>query len=257
MIQRLFLKSLFLICILCLTITASATALSWQTLAPGLQYSKYTPPSNSWFSGSIHIFRFNLRRYKLALLMAQDYKRQNAPVEYFAEHSAALVAVNGGFFSPSFKPLGLRVQNGKTRTRLRQISWWGVFYTRGQHAYVVAQRSFRYRRGITFAVQSGPRLLVNGRIPPLKNGKANRTALGVTRNGSVVFVVTKNLPMTTTELAQFMRKSTAQGGLNCINALNMDGGPSSQLYSHIGDFVLSIPNFNAVTDAVVVLPRNS
>jgi exopolysaccharide biosynthesis protein len=46
-----------------------------------------------------------------------------------------------------------------------------------------------------------------------------------------------------------------EGGLGCMNALNLDGGSSTQLYAKTQDFSLSIPSFSAVTDAVVVVPK--
>jgi exopolysaccharide biosynthesis protein len=52
-----------------------------------------------------------------------------------------------------------------------------------------------------------------------------------------------------------MAKPETQGGLACLSALNLDGGSSSQLYASMDDFVIDIPGFSRVADAIVVRPR--
>jgi uncharacterized protein YigE (DUF2233 family) len=107
-------------------------------------------------------------------------------------------------------------------------------------------------------VQSGPRLLVDGQIPKqLRPGVANRSALGIRRNGQVVILATQNISLSTLELAQIMQRSEPENGLACWQALNLDGGSSTQLYAKVNDFMLSIPSFMPVADVVVVMPRLS
>ena len=43
--------------------------------------------------------------------------------------------------------------------------------------------------------------------------------------------------------------------LGATDALNLDGGPSSQLYFHAGKTELDLPGAYAVPSALVVLPR--
>ncbi len=56
------------------------------------------------------------------------------------------------------------------------------------------------------------------------------------------------MPLSTTELAQVMKAAP----LNCENALNLDGGSSSQLRAQIGSFQLDVHGFSNVSDAVIV-----
>lgn len=226
----------------------------WETIAPGMEYTKIVGQENNWL-GSLHAFRFNLSDYQLGLIFAKDYERRHATVEYLAKQTNALIATNGGFFSPELKPLGLRIQNGVKRNELKGTSWWGIFYTIDSKAYISSQRQFQGRDNIDFAVQGGPRLIINGQIPSLKSGKADRTAIGITRDGRVILVVTDNFEMDTFELAAMMSASEKNGGLECINAINLDGGHSSQLYAAINDFFLQVTNLSAVTDAIIVKRR--
>lgn len=223
----------------------------WRELSPGLEYqdlsaSLLTPWSH------IHAFRISLQDNQLSLISASDMDRPHASVDDFSRFSKALLAINGGFFDNQYKPLGLRVNNHKQKSAIKQISWWGVFYTRNKKAYITPANQFNFNRSINFAIQSGPRLLVNNRIPPLKAGRAERSALGITHDGRIIILVTDNMPLSTTELAQLMKAKP----LDCENALNLDGGSSSQLKAKINAFQIDVHGFSNVSDAVLVKQRN-
>lgn len=240
------LKCLCLLFFLSRSIAASV----WQPLAPGLDYQDFTSSAfTSWFH--IHVFRINLQYYKFKLLMASDLNTHLASAEEFRAGSDAILAVNGGFFDNAYRPLGLRAQNGHIEIPLKPISWWGVFYIRNQKAYIRPPKNFRMQNNIEMAVQSGPRLLVRGKIPSLKPGRARRTALGIGRDGSVYIVVTGNAAITTTELAEFMMAAP----LDCTDALNLDGGSSSQLHALLDDFQLNVRGYTGVSDALVLKAR--
>lgn len=222
----------------------------WRELSPGLEYQDLNPSLLTPWS-HIHAFRINLQNNQLSLVSASDLDRPHASVDEFARFSEALLAINGGFFDAQYKPLGLRVYNHKQKTALKRISWWGIFYTKNKKAYITTANQFDPSRSINFAIQSGPRLLVNNRIPPLKPGRAERSALGITHDGRIIILVTDNMPLSTTELAQLMKAKP----LDCENALNLDGGSSSQLRAKINDFQLDVHGFSNVSDAVIVKPH--
>lgn len=241
--------TLILTCLLPLSLAHAAT--EWQTLEPGLEYSKISPGGmNPW--GRVHAFRIDPNRYRLSLSLAKDHNLQAASVKQLARLDKALIAINGGFFSPELKPLGLRVKNGVVRQRLKPISWWGVLYGHYGRFQIASQRSFRLQKSVEFALQSGPRLIINGAIPRLKGGMAERTAVGITRNQQVIIVVTDEAQMTTTSLAELMLKPEEVNGLACFNALNLDGGHSSQIYAKVKGFTLDVSGFSNVTDALII-----
>ncbi len=251
--QRLKIISLFVA--LLLPVTSSA-ATQWRMLAPGLAYTKLRVSAvNPW--AQIHAFLIDVKHYQLAIAFATEQRRLTTTVRHLVKANQALLAVNGGFFTPELKPIGLRIQNGKVKHRLKNTSWWGVFYSTGSRSRIVAQRSYRFNRHINFSVQGGPRLIINGIIPRLKTGYAERTAIGITRGHQIVLLATEHAPLTTTQLAEIMRRSFTEGGLNCVQALNLDGGRSTQLYAKINDLELYIPGFSAITDAILVFPRRA
>jgi len=241
--------------LLFVTDVATAAPTHWRSLARGFEYAQLRFPEFSG-EGRLHAFRIDLHRYHMRLAFAKDIKK--AQLGKNVVHKLALaykapLAVNGGFFAPRMQPLGLRISEGELWSPMKRVKWWSVFFIRKGHAHIQHYRAFRLRKDIQFAVQAGPRLIVGGHIPKLKPGFDQRTALGITRKGRVILLVTEELELSTTQLARIMRRSTAQGGLGCIDALNLDGGSSTQLYVSAGSFKLEIPGF-MVADAVLVLP---
>lgn len=224
----------------------------WQKLASGIEYQDLeggilTPWSH------IYVFRIDLSTNKLVSVTAKHLGMKNASADQFAQYSQGLISVNGGFFDHEFKPLGLRVNNKKLESPLKPISWWGIFYVKNNKPYISNVKHFYYSNQIDFAIQSGPRLLIKGKIPPLKQGIADRSALGITADGKVIILVSTNAAMTTDELAHLLKAPP----LRCTDAINLDGGSSSQLYAHINNFQLNIHGFSNVSDAVVVKPKKS
>ena len=222
----------------------------WTPLAKGLDYMSIQPKRfNPW--SQLHVFKINLKNYSLSLAMANEYSQKTSAVNQLAHLSNALIAINGGFFNPEYEPLGLRIKNGKILNPKKNISWWGIFYVKNNQPYLVAPNQFYPKQSITFAIQGGPRLLINGRVPKLKQGIAERSAIGISKNDDVIIAVTERLPLSTTELANYLKQ------LQCDYALNLDGGSSSQLYANIGDFKLRVSGFSTITDAVIVNQRKN
>jgi len=241
--RRLF----FLIFFAGLFLSFKVLSAGWQRLDSGIEYQDLagrllTPWSH------IHVFRIDLTKTKLSIVSARRLSQRNASADQFGEHSGALISINGGFFDRKFNPLGLRINDYKEENPIKSISWWGIFYVKNQRPHISSQNKFHYDPAISFAMQSGPRLLINGKIPSLKAGDAERSALGITDKGKVIILVTSNAPMSTHRLARLMKSPP----LSCNDALNLDGGSSSQLYAHIGNFLLNVHSFSNVSDAIVV-----
>jgi uncharacterized protein YigE (DUF2233 family) len=224
----------------------------WHPLAPGIDYkdiikTHFTPWSH------IHVFRIDLKHNTLSLITAKDMNRDFASVNDYGQFSHALIAINGGFFDKNYHPLGLRIRHHKQLSPLKLISWWGIFYIQQGQAYLSRANDFKEPPRLDFAIQSGPRLLINGHIPSLREGLDERSALGITREGQVIVLVTEHAAMTTTELAQLMKAPP----LNCMNALNLDGGSSSQLYAKIKNFQLNVHGFSNVSDSIIIIPSKN
>ncbi len=224
----------------------ATTVTQWQHLAPGLDYTALDLET-----GKLHAFKIDLKENRLALLSPSEPSN----IKDMVTNAHALLAVNGGFFTPNGKPLGLRINDGKVLSPLKPISWWGIFYLRNDTPALSSFNAFKLTNDIDFAIQAGPRLLVNNTTPHLKDGVDNRTAIGYNQNNDILIVVSEGAQLTTPQLAEILRRPEKNGGLGCVYALNLDGGSSSQAYAEVGNFVLDIPSFRAVADGLAVYTR--
>lgn len=245
-------KPVLIILMVLLLLNYALAGTSWRILTPGVEYQDLKRRSITPWSHA-HVFKINLTLNELSLVMARDLDLKYASADEYARHTNSLITINGGFFDQNFQSLGLRINKKQQQSPFKRISWWGVFYIKGNKAYISSVRQFNRDNQIDFAIQSGPRLLINGQIPIMNAKRAERTALGITKEGNIIIIVTENAPMSTTELAQLMKAPP----LNCLNALNLDGGSSSQLYAKINSFRLSVHGFSNVSDAVIVKAKPS
>ncbi len=228
-----------------------ALARAWQKVAPGLVYQDLIAnPLTPW--AHIHAFQIDLKQYRLDLITAKDLSKEQASITELARKSRALIAINGGFFDNKFRPLGLRINQQQEHNPIRRISWWGVFMIKNNTPSIVRSHEYQHNDQIQFAVQSGPRLIINGYIPHLRPGIAERSALGIDRHNKLIVLVTDKAMITTTELAQLMKAAP----LNCVNALNLDGGSSSQLIARLPSFRLNVHGYSNLSDAIVIKSKN-
>ena len=230
-----------------MTPCCSHAAGNWQELSSGIEYQDLAGGILAPWS-HLYAFRIDLEKNKLELVSANSLALKNASADQFGEHSQALLSINGGFFDHQFNPLGLRINNKKLENPIKRISWWGIFYIKNNKAHISSLNRFKQDDDIEFAMQSGPRLLIKRKIPSLKPGDADRSALGITADGKVIILVSTNATMSTNKLAHLLKKSP----LSCTDAINLDGGSSSQLYAHIGSFLLNVHSFSNVSDAIIV-----
>ena len=216
--------------------TSTANSSSWRELSPGLEYRL--------LQRKIHVFRIAPKKHQLQIALAPKDKVSN--VIRFAQQNQALIAINGGFFTPKLRPLGLRIQNGNQLNPIQATNWFGIFYLQNDNPHIVAKSEFRNNKNIQMAIQCGPRLIIDGKIPKLKAGFDNRTVLAIDKQNRVIIAVTENQPISTTSMARILLK------LDAVQALNLDGGNSTQLYAKIGDFKRQVTGLSGITDAVLV-----
>ncbi len=222
-----------------LAISSFAHAAEWQQPIAGLHYAKLRVerPDQDIF---LEVFRVDLHKLVLKPLWSTTRKT----VQQFAEEQGALLVINANFFDGQFHPLGLVQARGQTLNPFKKISWWSIFCLKDQKASIIHSSQAQDLVCDT-AIQAGPRLVVHGNVPKLKQEYSYRTALGINRNQEVLLVVSRGF-ISTAELAQIFAKPEAEGGLDCPNALNLDGGTSSQIYANAGGLRVSFGGFTGV-----------
>ncbi len=151
--------------------------------------------------------------------------------QFVEEQGKQLVfAMNGGMYTPLFKPVGLYIDRGKEIQPINlkngdnNFCWKpnGVFaIDNGGKAQVTVSEKFS-PSNIRFATQSGPMILINGKMHDGFDKSTStyiRNAVGVKSNGDVFFCISLKA-VTFQQLAEFMLKN------NCLNALYFDGSVS-------------------------------
>lgn len=168
-------------------------------------------------------------------------------VAAWRQREAAVMAVNGGFFDENGTSLGLRISRGNRVSPLRGTRG-GIFYVREHQAHIVAPADFKPHSDIQEAVQCGPRLVVKSQIMQLKPQWARRTGIGIQRDGRVIVAVSDG----EISFQGWAALWSSPTGLNCPNALNLDGGSSTQMALKTRATNLDISGGRTVPDAVVV-----
>jgi prepilin-type processing-associated H-X9-DG protein len=143
-------------------------------------------------------------------------------------------AMNAGMFEEDLSPVGLYVEDSKRAQRADtrdgdsnfHMKPNGVFWIGDKVAGVVeTSRYLANPPPARFATQSGPMLVIDGRIHPriLPTGSSEKLRNGVcVRDGINVIFAISDHEVTFHAFARFFKD-----GLNCANALFLDGSVSS------------------------------
>jgi len=139
-------------------------------------------------------------------------------------------AANGGMFMKDYSPLGLYIENGVTIQKTnRKQEGYGNFYLQPNGVFslnddyepqIVATNQFEKNHTLKFATQSGPMLVIDGKIHPKFNEPSKnvhiRNGVGLLPDGRLLFAMSKKR-INFYRLAQFFKDH------GCQNALYLDG----------------------------------
>ena len=218
-------------------------ASSWQTIAPGVEMRRL-----KWSDGHerVDVIAFRAAPERIRVITGAPQSAAQ-----WRQSQSAIVAVNGGFFDVNERSLGARVADGVQKSPVHGTRW-GVFRIKDKQAAIVATTEFAaaLKRGVQYqqAVQCGPILVKDDVIPTLKEQWAQRTGLGVQRDGQVIVAIADG-PVSLPSWARCWREKTALG---CPNALNLDGGSSTQLSLRAPKHELEISSSRTVPDAILI-----
>lgn len=223
-------------------------ATDWKDLAKGLDYQQLTVSTEN-STVIFDVLKINPKYFSVKPIASDSI----ASVKSMAKKSGALAVINANFFDTQGKSLGLVKINSKILNPKKDISWWGILCLNAKSSKIVKGSEYN-KDACEQAIQTGPRLVVGGTIPPLKENLSRKTAVGLNSKGEIIFVTTHNqIPIQT--LAEIFKKPETENGLNCPDALNLDGGSSTQIFVHVGDFVLDVPSYMRVPVGLGVFPK--
>ena len=145
-----------------------------------------------------------------------------------------LIGMNAGMYDPDLKPVGLYVEHGRQVKAANTADGFGnfhlkpngIFYLAGGKAGVLETQAFlRSRIRPEFATQSGPMLVIDGKLHPRFGDYAKsmkiRNGVGIGPGGLVLLVISQDA-VTFPQFASLFRDA-----LRCRNALYLDGSVSS------------------------------
>ncbi|MDB5557480.1 MAG: hypothetical protein JWQ36_414 [Enterovirga sp.] len=152
-----------------------------------------------------------------------------------------LAAMNAGMYDPALAPVGLYVENGRELKPVNtaggegnfHLKPNGIFFVEKGRAGVLDTETYRRRRPkADFATQSGPMLVIGGRIHPKISedgpSKKLRNGVGVRDPHTAIFAISDG-PVSFGAFARLFRDA-----LGCRDALFLDGSVSSLYSSELG-----------------------
>lgn len=143
-------------------------------------------------------------------------------------------ATNGGMYKPDRRPLGLTIIAGREIAPIVTAASSGNFgmlpngvFCIGPHSYrIIESRAFAaHPPACRYATQSGPMLVINGRLHPRfladSTSRYIRNGVGVSANGYRAIFAISDAPVSFFTFARLFRD-----GLGLPNALFLDGNTS-------------------------------
>jgi uncharacterized protein YigE (DUF2233 family) len=194
------------------------------------------------------VCRFDVRSFDVRLFWGED----DVPYRTFSELSRSLAAkgahlvfaINGGMYGEDWRPTGLLVENGLERRAVNRVNTPsgvrpipnfykqpnGIFYvSKGKAAVTTTERFVRDKPKVEFATQSGPMLVIDGKLHPAfragSNEKTQRSGVGIVMDTTVVFAISEDW----VNFDQFAR--LFRDRLGARNALFLDGGTAPGIHA--------------------------
>ena len=143
-------------------------------------------------------------------------------------------AMNAGMFDEGAKAIGLLIEDGRQAQRITRREGGGNFHLlpngvflvrKDGTAQVVTSEDYQTSKDVRFASQSGPMLLINGKLHPKfdPDGQSRyvRNGVGIAPDGTATFVISDDL-VSFGKFARFFRDR-----VKAKDALYFDGSVSS------------------------------
>jgi hypothetical protein len=172
------------------------------------------------------------------------------------QREKCLAGVNGGYFDPSYAPIGLLIVNGKTIAplqRARLLS--GVLNASAGKIQISRVGEFSLKPKIDAAVECGPMVVDLGEsVGGLESTRpARRTFAAVAAGNRAALGFCSDV--TLADLSKILATDFA-AKFKIQRALNLDGGSSSTFwFKRQNGTAFSIPEEKTVRDFVAVVPR--
>ena len=160
----------------------------------------------------------------------ENYKNaENLILGLKTKNKKLVFSTNGGMYKKDNSPQGLYIENGIKKVEIDTSNGIGNFYLKPNGVFYITTdktpticetTKYIYNRKVKFATQSGPMLLINGKINFAFNKKSVniniRNGVGILPNNHLLFAMSKK-EINFYEFAEYFQK------VGCKNALYLDG----------------------------------
>lgn len=206
----------------------------WPNARDSLAYAhRMLKRSNDGQTVTAHLALFSSQTYRLTVLdLGADTEIRRATLPEAFRKAGIVAGVNGGFFHPDGRPLGLMIAQGQRINHFETVKILsGVLYSDDRGIHLLRRGRFQDHSGIDALVQSGPYLVENGRpvIGLSAKDASRRTFVATDWRGHWVLGATLT-PLALAELAECLSVPGALAPWPIERAINLDGGSSSGFY---------------------------
>ena len=209
---------------------SEARPIEWREVAPGVQTAEYKLGSNDVvFSKPVVLVRIDPKIVRFQVV--QQLTDGGASLRAMTRSISGVVGINANFFDEAHQPLGLVFSEGQQLHGLQRGGsvLTGIFLIRKGVPNIIHRDAWD-PKDVQLAVQAGPRLLSDGRLIPVRAGQdtSRRSGVAITNDGKVLlFATVLRFPGASFE---DITRMLMDPELNVRDALNFDGGGSSQLF---------------------------
>lgn len=179
----------------------------------------------------------------------------DGPISQQLESAGCYAGVNGSYFHPDYRPIGLVISDGEERHAFEKAKLLsGVLYADPRGIHLV--RSSEYRPGKAHAaIQAGPFLVDDGKpvrgLDPEK--PARRTVVLTDGKGRWALVYLSYV--TLADAGKLLAVPGLIDGITPVRALNLDGGSSSAIWAATQPQPFRLSPFGKIRNLVGVSPR--
>ena len=203
---------------------------------------------------TLHLAVFDTKRATLRVI--DDEGEAHARLAETMTREKCVAGVNGGYFDPEYRPVGLLVSDGRVvmqKQKARLLS--GVVSVVNGRVQIQRAAEFSPKAKPSNARQCGPFLVEQSKaVPGLNDTRAARRTF-VVSNGADRAAIGYSTHVTLAQLGSILATPGLAGDLKIQRALNMDGGSSSGFWFTGTNGPFTIREQKTVRDYLAVVAK--
>ena len=239
---------------------AEAAKTPWQPVRPGLEYRRIETVDYE-----VSVLAWRYQESELDVKLAKSTTMLGETVEEFRKRTDAVLAINAGFFDLDFQsrlsPVGLLVVDGREIQSFDQDKaanpLTGILFVKDGRLGVIRAKDFSTGDRFESALQTGPLVVDPGGTNGIYRNsydRQNRSAVCLGFDGTPI-VVQVSGGLSLYELGELLSTGEGDGGFGCERAINLDGGPSSQISFLTDGLGVEVPGLWKVGSSLILTVR--